>query len=77
MGYSHKDIKNIQIPTLATGTVVPRGTGDFEQARELKEKHLRKARRRHDWLIASFGVLGGGVMGFLTSLIFWLISGKC
>lgn len=69
--------RKVSIPTLATGTVVPRGTGDFEQANKLKEKYLRKAQHRHDWLIASFGVLGGGVMGFLTSLIFWLISGKC
>ena len=71
-------LKLCHSPTSLSFTkVVPRGTGDFEQAKELKEMYLRKAQRRHDWLIASFGILGGGVMGFLTSLIFWPISGKC
>lgn len=38
------------------------------------EERIRKKQNRHDWLIAIFSVLGGAVSGFLTSLIFWLIT---
>lgn len=60
-------------PHIANGDFLPHGVS-LEIMKQEKEKHLLKAQRRHDWLIALFGVIGGGAMGFITSLVFWLMS---
>lgn len=39
-----------------------------------KQERLRKKQFRHDWMIAVFSTIGGAVAGFITSLIFWLLS---
>lgn len=39
-----------------------------------KEKDREKRQFRHNWKIAIFGVLGGGIAGFITSLLFWLLT---
>lgn len=67
------DFENIEIPAIARGAVLPYGV-EAELMNQEKEKILRKQQRRHDWRIAIFGGLGGGVMGFLTSLLFWLMT---
>ena len=63
-----------KIPKLATGQVVPESVlmAELKQAEENK---YRKMQYRHDWLIAIFGVFGGAIAGFLTSLLFWFIGG--
>ncbi len=62
-------------PKIATGKFVPGGTKPIDiQLREAKEKYKEKQQRRHDWFIAMFSVIGGGIMGFITSLIFWWIT---
>ncbi|MBQ2775427.1 MAG: hypothetical protein IJF40_06050 [Clostridia bacterium] len=68
-----ESLKDVRIPQLATGKFVPPGV-DVQIMKEQKEEYLRKAQNRHDWLVALFGVVGGGVMGFLASLLFWLIE---
>ena len=40
----------------------------------LASKADKKAQIRHDWAIAIFGTIAGGVAGLITSLIFWLIT---
>lgn len=73
MDISDFDFENIEIPAIARGEVLPHGIGE-ELMKQEKEKILLKQQHRHDWRIAIFGVVGGGVMGFLTSLLFWLIT---
>ena len=41
---------------------------------EQKAEKLRKQQYRHDWKIAIFNTIAGGVAGFITSLVFWLIK---
>ncbi len=42
---------------------------------ETEATHInRKKQILHDWRIAIFNTLGGAVAGFVTSLIFWLIT---
>lgn len=62
------------MPKMATGTVIPGGLMTSEKIKELKEQEQIRKQHLHDWKIAIFGTLGGGVMGFVTSLIFWLIT---
>lgn len=64
----------MKLPKIVTGSQLPHGVEEvlMNQARIESE---RRANFRHDWLIALFGVIGGGVMGFLTSLVFWLLTG--
>lgn len=45
-----------------------------KKAAEKNEKELRKKQFSHDWKIAIFSTLGGAVAGFLTSLLFWLLT---
>ena len=65
--------QNFKNPHIAKGDFLPPGIS-AEMMKQEKEKYLLKSQRRHDWLIAIFGVLGGGIMGFITSLVFWLIA---
>lgn len=63
----------MRIPNIVSGKVIPSGV-DLEIIKQEKENMIRKQSRKHDWIIAIFSVIGGGVMGFLTSLIFWLCT---
>lgn len=42
-----------------------------ELAKMEKEK---KSSRRHDYRVALFSFVGGGICGFLTSLVFWALA---
>lgn len=61
-------------PVMATGKVIPGGILTPEKIKELKETERIKKQNAHDWKIAIFSTIGGGVMGFITSLIFWLVT---
>lgn len=67
-------MKNNDIPRLDKGTYLPH---DFYNDDYLKavEKRELKAKRRHDWAIASFGTIGGAIAGFITSLITLKLQG--
>lgn len=39
-----------------------------------KEEMADKKRIIHDWRISIFGTIGGAIAGFLTSIIFWLVT---
>lgn len=60
------------IPAIAKGTVVPHGTQE-QWLKEAKEKEALKKQRRHDFLIATYGIVGGIISGVASSLIvLWL-----
>ena len=61
------------LPTMATGTKIPDSIIAL-QAKQAQEEARIKDQRRHDWKIAAFGVFGGAVAGFVTSIIFWSIT---
>lgn len=65
---------NKHFPSLASGTVIPNGILEQEY-KEAKEKELRKQQWRHDFRIALFSVLAGGISGFITSAILLHMQG--
>lgn len=61
-----------KIPPIAQGSVIPNGIEEL-WLKEAKEKETLKKQRRHDFLIATYGILGGFVSGVASSLIvLWL-----
>ena len=69
------DTNNLEfdIPKIALGKTVPAG---IEQTlhKKSEEERIRKEAYRHDWKIAIFGIVGGGIMGLITSFIFGLCT---
>lgn len=60
------------IPSIAKGTVIPNGIQEL-WLKEAKEKEALKKQRRHDFLIATYGIIGGLISGVASSLIvLWL-----
>lgn len=53
-------------------TISQNGIAYLEQIETKKEE--RKAAYTHDWRIAVFSSIFGAIAGFVTSLIFWLIT---
>lgn len=61
-----------KIPNIANGTAIPSGIQEI-WIKEAKEKEALKKQRRHDILIASYGIIGGIISGVASSLIvLWL-----
>lgn len=65
---------NINLPNISNGTTVPYGIL-AEQLKEAKEKELRKQQWRHDFRVALFSVIAGGISGIITSIILLKIQG--
>ncbi len=68
------NLKNIPIPEIAKGTVVPLGI-QMQQIQEAKEKEALRQQRKHDFLIATYGIVGGIISGVASSLIVLYIQG--
>lgn len=63
----------LNIPDIANGSVIPHSIKE-KLISEEKEKTLRKKQFHHDWIIAISSAAIGGIFGFLSSLVFWLIT---
>ena len=63
-----------KLPEMSKGTVIPNGVIE-QQLKEAKEKELRKQQWRHDFRIALFSVIAGGISGLLTSAILLHMQG--
>lgn len=68
------DLKNMPIPEIAKGTVIPAGI-QMQQLKEAKEKETLRQQRKHDFLIATYGIVGGIISGVVSSLIVLYIQG--
>ena len=60
-------------PTAAEKEAEQRRIAEAEEAERQRKEEIRQ-QRAHNWHIAVFSSVAGGVMGFLTSLAFWLIT---
>jgi hypothetical protein len=63
----------MQFPSLPKGSIIP-NPPIMEDLTDLKENEKLRKQHSHDWKIAIFNVLAGGVAGLITSIIFWLIT---
>ena len=68
------DLKNFPIPEIAKGTVIPTGI-QMQQIKEAKEKEALRQQRKLDFLIATYGIVGGIISGVASSLIVLYIQG--
>lgn len=65
----------LNLPPIVQGTVVPHSIQEkFDK--EEREKEQQKQQFRHDWKVELFGIIGGSIAGFITSLIFWFITSR-
>lgn len=65
---------DFKIPEIAKGTIVPHAVLE-QQIKEAKEKELRRQQWRHDFRVALFSAVVGGISGIATSLIVLHIQG--
>ncbi len=68
------DLKNFPIPEIAKGTIIPDGI-KMQQIKEAREKEALRQQRKHDFLIATYGIVGGIISGVASSLIVLYIQG--
>ena len=65
-------MKNIDLNTPSNGIIthmaVIQGINEANAASEQKQQF------RHDWRLAIFNTVAGGIAGLITSIIFWLIT---
>lgn len=65
---------DFKLPEMSKGTIIPGGIVE-QQLKEAKEKELRKQQWRHDFRVALFSTVAGGIAGIATSLIVLYIQG--
>ena len=65
---------DFKLPEMSKGTIIPNGIVE-QQLKEAKEKELRKQQWRHDFRVALFSTVAGGIAGIVTSLIVLYIQG--
>ena len=63
-----------KLPNMAKGTLIPNGIIE-QQIKEAKEKADIKKQHRHDFFIATYGIVGGFASGIISSLIVLYIQG--
>lgn len=66
----------MQFPKLSQSTIVPESL-IIKELEESKKKDETRKQHIHDYKIALLGIIGGGIMGLITSIIFWLITEQC
>ena len=68
-----KKIRTIpKIPSIVKGADIPEGIQEL-WLQEAKEKEALKKQHRHDFYIATYGIIGGIISGAVSSLIvLWL-----
>lgn len=63
---------NFDIPDIACGAVIPHGV-QLELLKEEKRKEELEAQRKHDFWIATYGIIGGLISGMVSGVVASLI----
>lgn len=63
----------MKIPKLPRGSIIPTPP-NWNNLLELKENETLRKQYIHDYKIAILGIVGGGITGFISSIIVWLIT---
>ena len=64
----------VKTPPIVKGSEIPDGVQEL-WIREEKEKAALKKQRRHDFLFATYGIIGGIISGAASSLIVMWLQG--
>ena len=65
---------DFEIPDITRGAVIPAAIQEA-WIKEAKEKEALRKQRRHDFLIATYGIIGGIISGLVSSLIVLKLQG--
>lgn len=65
----------MKLPNISKGTVMPSGIQDSFLSEEKEQEAIRK-QRRHDFLIATYGIIGGIIGGAISSILVLLLEGS-
>ena len=63
-----------EIPEIARGSVIPEKM-QLLWLKEAKEREMIRQQRRHDFLIATYGIIGGIAGGVISSVIVLKLQG--
>lgn len=63
----------MQLPSLPRGSVIPNSSSISEIEKIIQENKI-KEERIHDYKIAIFSTISGGIAGFISSMLVWLIT---
>lgn len=67
-------VLDFKAPRMSSGSIIPHGIQE-QWLKEEKEKEALKKQRRHDFIIATYGIIGGFISGLLSSILFKAIAG--
>lgn len=65
----------MKLPNISKGTVTPSGIQDSFLSEEKEQESIRQ-QRRHDFLIATYGIIGGIIGGAISSILVLLLEGS-
>lgn len=65
----------MKLPNISKGTVMPSGIQDSFLGEEKEQESIRQ-QRRHDFLIATYGIIGGIIGGAISSILVLLLEGS-
>lgn len=63
----------MQLPNLPRGSIIPQ-PNLVTNAEKIINENKAKEQRKHDYKVALYGAVCGGIIGLITSLSFWLIT---
>lgn len=63
----------MQLPSLPRGSVIPNFSSISEAEKIIQENKI-KEERIHDYKVTILSVIGGGIAGFISSILVWLIT---
>ena len=66
----------MQFPSLHRGSVIPNFSSISEAEKIIQENKI-KEERIHDYKITIFSAIIGGITGFLSSMLVWIITRQC
>lgn len=64
-----KVVNTIKLPRIITGEYLPRSV-ELALAEQARKEAEKRADRRHNWLVASYGIMGGAIASLIIEFLF-------
>lgn len=49
-------------------------SNSLQKSNQAIKDTAKKEQYKHDWIVATVSIIGGGIMGFIASILFWLLT---